>query len=65
MEFAGKAGVQNLVLFHHDPYHSDDELEEVLKEARQQWPAAEDRVCLANEGMTIAIGTGGIRLRSC
>jgi phosphoribosyl 1,2-cyclic phosphodiesterase len=62
MEFAGKAGVQNLVLFHHDPYHDDDELEEVLKEARQHWPTAEDRVCLANEGMTIAIGKAGVQL---
>jgi phosphoribosyl 1,2-cyclic phosphodiesterase len=65
MEFAGKAGVRNLVLFHHDPYHDDDELEEVLVEARQMWPTAEDRVCLANEGMTITFGNGGVRLDTC
>jgi len=65
MEFADKAGVQNLVLFHHDPYHDDVELEEVLKEARQLWPAAEDRVCLANEGMTIEMGTRGVRVLGC
>jgi phosphoribosyl 1,2-cyclic phosphodiesterase len=62
MEFAEKAGVRNLVLFHHDPYHDDDELENVLEEARQIWPAAADRVCLANEGMTITLGTRGVRL---
>ena len=30
MEFASKADVERLVLFHHDPYHTDDELEELL-----------------------------------
>ena len=62
VEFAHKAGVRNLVLFHHDPYHTDDELEEVLLEARAIWPSAEDRVCLASEGMTIAFGDGGVQL---
>jgi phosphoribosyl 1,2-cyclic phosphodiesterase len=61
MEFAGKAGVGNLVLFHHDPYHDDDELEEGLEEARQQWPTGSDRVCLANEGMTILFGDAGVQ----
>lgn len=65
VEFADKAEVQNLVLFHHDPYHDDDELEEVLKEARRQWPAGEDRLRLANEGMTIAIGAQGVELLGC
>ena len=62
MEFADKSGVRKLVLFHHDPYHTDDELEEVLLEARAIWPSAEDRVCLASEGMTIAFGDGGVQL---
>jgi ribonuclease BN (tRNA processing enzyme) len=62
MEFAEKAGVQNLVLFHHDPYHDDAELEQVLEEARLIWPAAGDRLCMANEGMTISFGDGGVRL---
>jgi phosphoribosyl 1,2-cyclic phosphodiesterase len=62
MAFATKAGVQNLVLFHHDPYHDDNELEQGLEEARQAWPAAPDRVCLANEGMTITLGNGGVQL---
>ena len=62
MEFAGKSGVRNLVLFHHDPYHTDDELEELLTEARTLWPSAEDRVCLANEGMTITFDSEGVQL---
>ena len=62
MEFADKAGVHNLVLFHHDPYHTDDELEELLTEARKIWPSAGDRVCLANEGMTITFDGEGVQL---
>ena len=62
MEFAEKAGVRNLVLFHHDPYHDDHELEKVLEEAQAFWPTARDRVCLANEGMTISLDNGAVRL---
>ena len=31
-----------LVLFHHDPYHTDDELEELLAEARAQLAGSSD-----------------------
>jgi phosphoribosyl 1,2-cyclic phosphodiesterase len=62
IQFAEKAGVRNLVLFHHDPYHTDDELEEVLREARKLWPTAGDTVCLAREGMAIMFGDEGVRL---
>jgi ribonuclease BN (tRNA processing enzyme) len=60
MRFAEKAGVDNLVLFHHDPDHTDDELEALLVEARKNWPGAEDRVCLAFEGMTIVLDAAGV-----
>ena len=43
MEFATKAGVERVVLFHHDPYHDDDDLEELLVEARAKWPGADER----------------------
>ena len=59
MAFADKAAVDHLVLFHHDPYHTDDELEELRAEAQEKWPGMEHRVCLASEGMTITVdGTG-------
>ena len=64
MEFANKADVDRLVLFHHDPYHTDDELEELLAEARANWPGMEERVCLAAEGMTIALDASGVTLTS-
>jgi phosphoribosyl 1,2-cyclic phosphodiesterase len=60
MEFANKADVDRLVLFHHDPYHTDDELELLLADARRHWPGLEDRVTLAREGMTIRIDEAGI-----
>ena len=47
------------MLFHHDPYHTDDELEELLVEAHAKWPGMEDRVCLASEGMTIMLDGNG------
>jgi ribonuclease BN (tRNA processing enzyme) len=55
MEFADKAEVGRLVLFHHDPYHTDDELESLLAAVQQQRPAMQERVCLAYEGMTITL----------
>ena len=62
MEFARKAEVEKVVLFHHDPYHTDDELEGLLAEARVTWPGVEDQVCLAFEGMTIELDADGSRL---
>ena len=55
MAFADKADVDNVILFHHDPYHTDSELEALLVEAQGKWPGMEDRVSLAYEGMTIVL----------
>jgi phosphoribosyl 1,2-cyclic phosphodiesterase len=55
MQFALKSEVASLVLFHHDPYHTDSDLEELLAEARGKWPGEQDRVSLAYEGMTILL----------
>jgi phosphoribosyl 1,2-cyclic phosphodiesterase len=63
MEFARKADVDTVVLFHHDPYHTDDQLEELLGEARDKWPSMEERVCLAYEGMTIVLDDEGMTRR--
>jgi len=48
---AQAAEVKQLVLFHHDPEHSDGMLENVEKEARAVFPMAR----LAREGMTIEL----------
>jgi phosphoribosyl 1,2-cyclic phosphodiesterase len=62
MDFANKADVARVVLFHHDPYHTDDDLEELLKEARTRWLGAEEHVALAYEGMTIELDDRGTRV---
>lgn len=45
------AGAKNLVLFHHHPEHTDDELEKVLALAREEMPATQ----IATEGMELPL----------
>jgi phosphoribosyl 1,2-cyclic phosphodiesterase len=61
MGFAGKAGVGSVVLFHHDPYHVDDDLDVLLAEACGRWDGPGEQVRLANEGMTINLDDDGVR----
>jgi phosphoribosyl 1,2-cyclic phosphodiesterase len=62
MEFATKAAVERVVLFHHDPYHDDADLEQLLDEARARWSGPADTVQLASERMTITLDTDGVRI---
>lgn len=59
--FARKAEVERLVLFHHDPYHTDEEIEELVAHARRIW-GAEDRVCSAWEGMNIDLDRDAVTI---
>jgi phosphoribosyl 1,2-cyclic phosphodiesterase len=59
--FAHKAAVRAVVLFHHDPYHTDDELDALLVDARRRWDGAHEQVCLAHEGMMINLDADGVR----
>lgn len=56
--FARKADVDHLVLFHHDPYHTDLELEALVSDARLIW--GDDGVGAAWEGMTIELDETGV-----
>lgn len=47
---ARNAGVKRLVLFHHHPDHTDDEMDKLLTYARADFPATD----LAYEGMTFS-----------
>ncbi len=62
MEFASKAEVDQVVLFHHDPYHTDVELEALLDEVRDAYPDRKDRVVLAYEGMRLWLDGTGVTL---
>jgi phosphoribosyl 1,2-cyclic phosphodiesterase len=47
--------VRNLVLFHHDPGHSDEELEIHRARAKELWGSHNDAPVLAREGMEIEL----------
>jgi phosphoribosyl 1,2-cyclic phosphodiesterase len=51
VEFARKAEVSRLVLFHHDPFHDDDQLDELRRLAMEMLGHGEAAVQLAYEGM--------------
>jgi phosphoribosyl 1,2-cyclic phosphodiesterase len=51
--FGRMAEVKRLVLFHHDPFHDDDDLERLLVRARRLWDDAAGSLELAYEGMSI------------
>jgi ribonuclease BN (tRNA processing enzyme) len=54
---AKEAGVHRLCLFHHDPAHSDDELDRLLAEAQGKGEACGVEVFSAYEGLTLTLGT--------
>ena len=56
VEFARKADVGRLVLFHHDPYHDDDHLDELRTAAALMLGRGDDAVQLAYEGMHVTLG---------
>jgi ribonuclease BN (tRNA processing enzyme) len=54
---AAEAGVRRLVLFHHDPAHTDAEVDAMLAEARRS-PGADgiEEIFAAEEGMRVDLG---------
>ncbi|HEV3474136.1 MAG TPA: MBL fold metallo-hydrolase [Actinomycetota bacterium] len=51
--FAEICSVQQLVMFHHDPLHTDDQLEVLLSRARELWGGGSAGPVLAHEGMEL------------
>ena len=54
--FAERAGARRLTLFHHDPFHGDDQLEGMLASARQLASTPSLDIELAYEGQTFDLG---------
>lgn len=52
---ARDAGARRLILFHHDPSHGDDQLEDMLESVRSAAEAAGVEVALAAEGLTLTV----------
>lgn len=53
--FGQMTKAENVVLFHHDPAHSDEQLEEHLKRAEELWGHTNTAPVLAYEGMEIEL----------
>ena len=53
-DFARLASARRLLLFHHDPNHTDDDLETLCARVRDLWSGG--AVDLAREGEEIAFG---------
>ena len=53
--FARRAGSRRLVLFHHDPLHTDEQLERILARASELRASGDAEVELAREGMTFEL----------
>lgn len=57
VELAREAGVRTLVLFHHDPRRSDDEVDALLADAREL-AGADLAVVAAYEGLVLDVSSG-------
>lgn len=53
---AAEAGAKQLALFHHDPSHHDDELDELVADAARLGAEHGVEVFGAREGLTVAVG---------
>jgi phosphoribosyl 1,2-cyclic phosphodiesterase len=62
VSFAEKTEASNVVMFHHDPYHTDEELDILLEHARKRWQANGRSIVLAHEGMTCVLDDRGVRV---
>jgi phosphoribosyl 1,2-cyclic phosphodiesterase len=57
--YAQVTGAKKLLLFHHDPTHDDDELEDIERAAIAMWDSNETPPTLAASGMTVDLSTAG------
>ena len=51
--FAARAEVDRLVMFHHDPLHTDEELDAMRADVLDRWTVDDDRCLAAAEGMEL------------
>ena len=51
-----RAGARRLVLFHHDPYHDDTQLDRILEHCRELAGGADISVEAAVEGAVVEVG---------
>lgn len=56
--FASKVGARRVLLFHHDPLHTDGQIEEIAEQARHLWSGPRGSLEAAYEGMEIELLPG-------
>jgi phosphoribosyl 1,2-cyclic phosphodiesterase len=59
LQFARRVAARKTLLFHHDPRHTDEQLDAMLDEARARWMAAggqREAVAMAAEGLRVTVG---------
>ena len=62
LDFAERCDAKRTVLFHHDPFHSDDQLEDLLAGARARWSERDpDALELAAEGEVLEVARASRR----
>ena len=67
LQFARRVAARETLLFHHDPGHTDDELDAMLDGARRRWTAGggqERAISMAAEGMRVTVGTSAPAIKS-
>ncbi|HEY9701360.1 MAG TPA: MBL fold metallo-hydrolase, partial [Allocoleopsis sp.] len=52
VKIAKEANVKQFVIFHHDPLHNDDFMDQMGEDARKEFP----HTVIAREGMMIKLG---------
>ena len=58
LQFARRVGARRTLLFHHDPWHNDDQLDVMLEDARVRWAAgggAGGAIGMAAEGSEVSV----------
>jgi len=58
VRFAHRCEASRVLLFHHDPQHSDDQLDAMLEEAAERWEqagGAPDAIVMARDGAELAL----------
>jgi len=55
VQFARLANAKRLLLFHHDPAHSDADLDRLGMHARELWDEADAQPQVAFEGMRLEL----------
>ena len=59
LQFARRVTARKTLLFHHDPRHTDEQLDAMLDEARTRWMAGggqRDAIAMAAEGLRVTVG---------